>query len=323
MKYAMHAAKLVGGGCLAGVMLHAGTLSAAQPEGALASIAVKRGTGAQDCPSARELAAAVDKVLGFAAVDGSGSTANVMFDVEVSSSDAGYRAILKARGVRSGERRIDDIGSTCAGLADALAVTIAIIVDDERAARSKPRDTLKVVAGPVHTKERPWRRASAGFHAGLAVGVFERAVPVGALEASYDFGDLFAMAGVLWAPEQKFELAPGSAHISLLAGYARLCTLALGARDELRLGLCVHVTAGALQGRGDGYSVDHSATRPWIAPGATVSTRGPLAGAAGWAFDSSLVVPVHEERFIIERLGTAHDPASLGLVMTVGLWLSI
>jgi hypothetical protein len=107
----------------------------------LPHLAVHRTADVGDCPDAATLAAAVAKQMKRPAVEpvaeirrttgpsGAAATAGVAgLDVQLYRSAEGYTAVITAAGKT---RTIADRGATCAGLGDALAITLAILLDTE------------------------------------------------------------------------------------------------------------------------------------------------------------------------------------------------
>ncbi len=91
-------------------------------------IEVRRDNSAQDCPDTGGMVSRVNELTGQASVrPADGAPAELTLRVTLSASGAGYSAAIVAEGSRSGRRSIADIGADCAGLAEALAVTLALI----------------------------------------------------------------------------------------------------------------------------------------------------------------------------------------------------
>ena len=105
----------------------------AHAEAALPDLLVHRTEDTADCPDSVALAARVDRHMKRPAVRpradlGTPGKDRPSLDVQIYRSEAGYTAI-----VQTGEktRQITDNGATCRGLADAMAITLAILLDTE------------------------------------------------------------------------------------------------------------------------------------------------------------------------------------------------
>jgi hypothetical protein len=127
----------------------------ARAEG-LPSLAVHRTDDTSDCPDAAALAGRVARHMKRPALDprdaaSQGGAASL--DVQIYRSEKGFTAV-----VQSGEktRQLTDEGSTCAGLADALAITLAILLDTEPPPPS-PAPSPEPAAPPTPAP-RPTRR---------------------------------------------------------------------------------------------------------------------------------------------------------------------
>src|SRR5262245_51916025 len=95
-----------------------------------AALVVTRDDGARDCPDSAVLGARVETVAGKELFAAAGDAArDTWVQVEFVRSITGYRAVISARGQRQGTRALDDVGPECSSLAEAVAVTLAILLD--------------------------------------------------------------------------------------------------------------------------------------------------------------------------------------------------
>jgi hypothetical protein len=105
----------------------------AQAEPALPDLLVHRTEDTADCPDSAELAARVDRHMKRPALRprtdaGPPGKDLPSLDVQIYRSEIGYTAIVQTG---SKTRQITDNGATCRGLADAMAITLAILLDTE------------------------------------------------------------------------------------------------------------------------------------------------------------------------------------------------
>ena len=282
-------------------------------------IEVTRDSSAQDCPDTGGMVSRVNDVTGQASVRApGGAPAKLTLRVALSASGAGYAAEIVAEGSRSGRRRIADIGADCSGLAEALAVTLAIIVDDEKA---RPADgppeavpPLKpsVPAAPVE------RRPFAHLHLDLAgsVGLLEPTSAGLAAGGMFEFGQLVVGVDGFYVPPRANDLAGGRVDVSLLAGGVSGCWRA--ATDPALVALCGHVHVGRLTGEGFGFSRNEKESRPWIAPGLGAAGFLPLGEFIELHAALQLFVPVRQESFSIDHIGVAHTTPPMGSLLTIG-----
>ena len=103
--------------------------------GRLLDLQVARGAGAGDCPDATALSAAVARVVGHDVRAAAPSANDLRIEVAFAHHEGRYVATLRARDAdREGERTISHESPTCASLAEAVAATLGLRIDDETAA---------------------------------------------------------------------------------------------------------------------------------------------------------------------------------------------
>jgi hypothetical protein len=104
--------------------------SQAQAVAPRASLVVTRTDGAQDCPDSVALAGQVRAIAGSDLI-GTGVTApaETFIQVAIVHDFGGYKAQIDALGRHHGARSLEDLGPSCASLAEAIAVTLAIFLD--------------------------------------------------------------------------------------------------------------------------------------------------------------------------------------------------
>src|SRR5688572_3004400 len=96
-----------------------------------AAILVSRAPEAHDCPDAEQLRARVERIVGHSLAGDDTSRAFVM-RAEFTRRGEGYEATLRMSGIREGERVLRDQGTSCEALADAVAVTTALLLDESK-----------------------------------------------------------------------------------------------------------------------------------------------------------------------------------------------
>ena len=107
------------------------SLAAAQTHSPRAALVVTRGEGAQDCPDSVLLAERVRAVAGASVISAEldSTRFETWVQVAITRNFGGYSAQISTSGARHGSRALDDLGPSCASLADAIAVTLAIFLD--------------------------------------------------------------------------------------------------------------------------------------------------------------------------------------------------
>jgi len=261
------------------------------------------------------------------------------FDVEFSRSAGRYRVVLRTSGARAGVRTLTDAGATCASLADATALTIAVIVDpegvklDEPAAASDPppQVALPAAVAPSTDAQPPdvgaaprgpaWALA-VDARGGVAVGILRALAPVGVLAIELRPLRLVSVElGALFGPTQSLALERGTVDVSLLAGMASACLWPY--EGAVRIGGCLGLAAGAIRAEGRGYPVASEASRPWLAAVAAVGAGGAIAWRLWWTGRVGAVVPTRRESFGIEGAGVAYEAPTVGALVTAGVGVSI
>ncbi len=318
------------------------------PARAEAIVRVSRGPGAEGCPDAATLANAVSSALGrpgLAAATPGASGVHTAFDVtfERLPTMRGFSAVLRATGRRSGERTLSEPGDDCAGLGEALATMLVIVLDPRTTAvtidvPASPPLAVPPEEGPTPDEEGAPRvlpaasgstlRVSAGAGLALTQGLLPE--PAGAVRADVGLrgrAPFLLAPGLLYAPEQSRALPPGEVSVSLLSGALAGCYLPFDRhRDRSalpRLALCVVPMAGALRGIGRGYETPRSVSRPWVAIGAEARLEGDLVGPVGWTFGGAALLPITREKLAVTGLGLVHDPPVVAFVGTLGLRIAL
>ncbi len=288
--------------------------SALAEEPAQARLRVERSEAAGDCPDAWALLLRVNRIAHRSAVVREGG--NVVLRVGIDHGEAGYSASLTARGARTGERDLDDAGPTCEGLAEALAVSIALLLDEEPSVPAPPPRVAPAPAalppvptGPGHGAPLP--------SSVLDVLVFESAGVVGpstfGVEGNADFRvtpRLTLGGGVFALIDDTRRFGPGALHMSLVAIRANACFTFRLADASIGGALCGFPALGSIIATGRGFDQDRTASQPWFALGAGAVADGPIIGPLGLVTRLDLVVPVLRPSFVVEDLGAAPPGAS-------------
>lgn len=296
----------------------------------LPSLRVHRTDDTLDCPDAAALAIAVEKQMKRPALTPDGRRAGL--EVQIYKSSLGYTAVL-VTGAKT--RQISDAGPTCAGLGDALAVMIAIVLDDEsevpRPANEPPPEEPRVEAtsavgprppGKATVPYDPWPydtempvvdlpppprqwSIAASFGGITSLGV----TTPGAYGVS---GDVQARAskvlsfdvGVAFLAPRRIAFEVGTIDVSLTATFLRTCFTLLGSPARIAsLGACVEPMVGALHALSSGYRTiasNPSVSKPWIALQGMAVVEGNLFGPVGYVAHAGLAVPFVRQAFSIQ-----------------------
>jgi hypothetical protein len=302
-----------------------------------ASLSVERADSASDCPDQTALAASVSLLLRRRGLEPAADPSAARFHVSLHRSETGYHATIEVRGEQAGLRTLDDAGSTCAGLADAVAVTLALLLDPDfavpSATRAEPRSAAPPPRSRGPTAQRP---APAPARRAAPVRLSIEAAPVLALSVTrgvsagatagvrawHADGPVLALGGLLLPPGAE-AFGPGEVELGLMAGTLSPCWRVLGEQEGPRLAGCAMSALGVLQARGRGYQPDREPARAWYAAGAGAVASGPLPGPIEWGVQSTVLAPLRRQSYVVDGLGTAHESAGAGLVVAAGLALAV
>jgi hypothetical protein len=313
-------------------------IAAAAP---LARLVVHRAPAAADCFDAATLAGAVERMMQRPALDpASEDRFAPVYELQIFHSEEGYAAILQSGGLT---RQLSDPGPTCAVLSEALALTLAILLESEAPLRPAPPPPPLVVWSPPPPPPAPPPPApppmpppSKRWDVSIDAGVLQS---IGVLTPlSWGFiGEVSLRlragsfgAGALWIPTRTLDVAPGTVELWLAAGTVRACGAVLGRLEGSHLSICAQPILGAIHGEGHGYAPDRQGTAPWFALGGGVLAEGSLSGPLGWSIRATVVVPLLSEKFTVDqRAGAAvtaipaFEPAPVGILLGAGLRVAI
>lgn len=324
--------------------LLSGALAIALPARAagLPSLVVHRTDDTNDCPDANALAALVaEQMKRPALAPAAGSPGpDRGLDVQIYKSEAGYTAVIQAGGKT---RQLTDQGTSCRGLAAALSVSLAIMLDTEplppepeppppaRApeppAPEPPPPAPPAPAPPPPADERPSdvRRFRVTIAAAPVVtaGVLQPFATGIAGELEIRFGRFSVGAGVFSLFDRSFAFGPGQVSLSLNAGLVRGCATVVGDADALRLALCLAPFAGAVRGAGDGYTVNRVTTHAWAAAGVSALFTQKIVGPLSWGARAELLIPLLKSQFSVDNVGTAFSASPVGGALDAQLRVTI
>jgi hypothetical protein len=272
------------------------------------TLSVQRAEGAEDCPDSAALLAKVQSIRG------SSSAGSAPYAIRFSREASMYAAAIQVAGAAGQERKLTSTEAECGALAQATAVTLALLFD---AAAAPPNAPPSAIAAPAPTRSPPAEPApsrawqlSLSLGAALLLGVVRPVAPLldaeaGLLTQRWRFG-----LGALWVPRQTLDLPPGSVTETLWSAAARSCyaPLLFGA---LRLEICSGVWAGIVHAAAHDFTGNEAHTRPFVALPADLSAAW-LSDYVGVELNAGLLVPLTRNEFTIDGLHEAYHPAPLG-----------
>jgi hypothetical protein len=317
------------------IMLGAPSLAHAS-ELAGGRLAVVRDAETLDCPDDATLA---DTTLALGtppATQAQGLEIRVVFQRDA----FGFGALISTSRA-PGVRELRKPGPSCAPLAEAVSVVLAVLFDlappgeppvseapiaappPERAPAAPPRSEPAPQIAPV-----PKPRVVRGPNVFLGIGVqgvgaygLLGAAPVGgvsgALRGGLERWEL--SAGALWAPNRTVAYPPGVVHVSVLAGRLGACAWLFPSRARPDVALCAGLLLGSVRGRGEGFDQDlPAASDLWFAGEAGAVARIPIASKLALRLGISVVVPSRPQRFAVVGAGMAFRSSPAAGLLEVG-----
>ncbi|MBK8252025.1 MAG: hypothetical protein IPK82_05090 [Polyangiaceae bacterium] len=307
-----------------------GTLNTADAAEPLPMV-VLRAPGAEDCVDASTLADRVMLLTGRRALKAAeGSATQGAFEVQILHSADGYTAIVLASGK---SRQISDPGPSCENLSDALALTLAILVDSDEpdpitppSGTATPSPPVRIyVPPPIDQAQSVGPRLLISPSFGLSSGLSGAIVPTLILVNDLRLiGPFSVLAGFTWMPAQDFPLGDGRLELQLMYGQIAGCASTWSFLGSARLGGCAQFNAGALRAKAIGYSGGtEEVVRPYTSFGLTGLLDIPVVGPLYWSTRLSVFLNVPQEAFAIRDVGTAFDPPLVGFVVGTGASVKI
>ncbi len=309
-------------------------------------------SGPPECRESEQLSFQVQRALGAPLAD----TGHVHLQVHIERVIPDARALLRiasdgsaAQEVRLKERLL--VAPDCATLVDTLAVAIALAVEAAAPVNTE-QARAPVAPGPSVPAVRESPPAAGGAAplvsdaVSAAPGADERSelVPSVAALLVADAGSLphaafgpalglqlggsswrLELLGTFWLQQHgglgAGSLAGAGAEVSLATGALLGCADPLGSGARaLRLSLCAGGELGRLSATGTGVNRPRNASALWVAPSLQAllsyrlpATRLSLEARAGGA------LPLQRDEFVLDGLGTVHQPASLVARAGVGI----
>jgi hypothetical protein len=306
-------------------------------------------SGPPECRESEQLLFQVERALGAALAD----SGRVHLQVHIERVVPDARALLRiasddatAPTARLKERLL--VAPDCATLVDTLAVAIALAVEaatpapEPARAPSSAAPSPRIVAAPapplvsdVAPSALPRAESAALEPSVTALLVADSgSLPSPALGAALGVRLAGAswhleLLGTLWF-EQHTELSPSSlpgagADVTLTTGALLGCADPFGAGARaLGVSLCAGWEMGRLSGTGSGVKSPREASALWLAPSLQLAfayrfpgTRLSLNVLAGGA------MPLDRNEFVLDGLGTVHQPASLAARAALGLSIAL
>lgn len=281
-----------------------------------AAIIALRTPEASDCPDTERLAAEVERIVGRR-LAAAGAPNTLVVRAEFSRLDGIYQAKVQLTGAREGERVLRDEGATCEALADAVAVTTALLLDpSERPAKTPP---ARHGPEPARSWLELWVSGRYGVGIGLVGGPTWMAG--GGLSASLGPLTSIDLGATVTGPHTS-QLGEGVVHVRLW--YVELGAFRSLTGETLQLGPRLQLMGGALGGVGEGYATTSSASLSWFAFGAGLGAEVRFGSNLRLGARALALVPNRKHSFSVGYVGTAYESSAVGglteFVLGVKFW---
>jgi hypothetical protein len=277
-----------------------------------------RGSGAERCPDAPEVRAAVATHLGYEPFR---EGAETTITVQVSAAESGLHATIEVNRPGAALRRRELSSGTidCSELAAAIELAIAIAIDPRSLAAAEPR-RVAAPSPPPAAAPPPAAPSVSELHAGVFAGAHA------ALGTSPSVAPGFVIGARLQLPRFEAGLegrADLSSKVSVSAGRVNTTALLGSAVPCLRpwkLGVCAILSGGAMQVTGELGAGPVRATSPLVLIGARVVLELLLSDVLG-------VEPWLEVQAVLTRISLRSEQMDLWVTppvagaMGVRLWL--
>jgi hypothetical protein len=323
--------RLAGLALLVLICLASAHASAAELPGG--TLVVHRTAEAADCPDA---AALIASTLELGTTLPPAAPAPLHLEVSFRREQSGYAAEVRASGRTEGVRDVTKEGATCAPLAEAVSVVLAVLLDlTPRATAPRPPAPPPPAPAPVapgSASERPPPATPAGpsapseslaFGAGIQGGAAYRLVGDGlaptvsaVVHVRLARWELFA--GGLWAPGGSADYLEHTIEMSLLSAKLGGCAWLRPSRTRVDAALCASFLAGNLRAHGKGFPHDLPASDAWFAFGVGVAGRLPLVSKLALRLEISALVPTRKQTYTVAFTQGAYETSPVSALVELG-----
>jgi hypothetical protein len=276
-----------------------------------AELTLSRSSAAASCPNEDVVAKELSRRL----APRRPSRQPLLLRVELDAQGTAFTARILVLGRRQGERSLSAEGPGCEPLRDVLVVSLLLLLDDDAESDAPEDAPLAPIPKPVAI----WLTGGGAVTHGLPLGwssawYAELSLRLPTLE--------FALGG-LWAPDRRVDFSPGSVTLQTLGARAHGCYVVRV--NELGFGGCLFGVLASLHGRGDSFTSNVSASRPWFLIGAGPELRWSLLPRLSLGVSGQALVSPFRESFSIQNLpGNAYRTdrwlAWLGVDLSARLW---
>jgi len=229
--------------------------------------------------------------------------------------EEGYGAEVRLSGAREGERVLGDNGQSCDALADAVAVTVALLFDPAfQSPAAQPSLPLK----PHSAALGVWLGGRLGLGLGLVGG--STWVAGGAIGASFGPRTWLELGA---ATSGSSTHAFGRGLVEVRLRYTELSGFRSLTPGDFQLGPALSVLAGATTGAGQGFASTRIATLAYIALAGGARAQLRLGSRLLLSARTLAVFPLQNQVFSVGYEGAAYRSSRLSGLAELGLAIEI
>ena len=275
------------------------------------SLELAREQQASDCPDAAWFRARVASHAGPAGQAGT-------FKVTLGRRSGAWRGKIQRWEPNSdapaAERVLSDRSTACEPLAEAVAVTVAILADDfaqhpEPAPPTPPAPPPKVAAPVVLEPAPSDTRVWVGAGGGATLSFISPLAPLLGFGLGLDTTHLRQGVRVMLTTEQKFELPPGS--VVVQAWLLTVLSCWRFKEGDFGAAVCGNVDGAMLRASAEGFSDGKSTTRRYGAAGLELQPSLYIGKSYRISAAAGALLPFTRESFSVTGKGVAYVPPAV------------
>jgi hypothetical protein len=282
------------------------------------SVAVERDDLAVSCPDLPWFTTRIASHAGKAGHAGN-------FEITLTKRGDAWHARIQrweqSRSLPAAERVLQDRSPACGPLAEAVALTIAILADDyakgtepqavqDSAADSGDKPPLpSTPATPTAQSKKSGPKVWVGAGGGAAMSWISPIAPVLGFSVALDSVNLRQGLRLMLTPQQNFELDPG--RIVVQAWLATVFSCLQLTQAHLGAALCATADVSLLRASAKGFDDAKSSTRIYEAVGLEAQPSWYLSDNVRLSAALAALLPVTRESFSVTGRGTAYVPPEL------------
>jgi hypothetical protein len=302
------------------------------PQAPRAQLNMVRQAGAEGCADGEAMAQRVREIAGGPVLTTS-VAAPVRIDVVIVREAERYEATLSVSGEQRGFRRLSDPGLECRGLDEAIAVTVAMLLDPHAQAETAPISSpaqpppepapARAVSAPDSSDTV---RLRAELSAGMGMALLDKPVAQAGLGVGFANRRFELTLGGKALQADRVSDGPGYAELQLYLAYLRACATIAGTRDALALALCGGPMVGVLRGGGHGYDRDRDEQMSWLAGAVGARLEATVVSPISWHFSVLAIAPLARRSLSVRQAGEARElfhTRNLGAIAELGLVVSL